>query len=147
MGCHSLLQGIFLTQGSNLFLTQGSNLGLLHCKQILYHLSHQRRGFFSILYFLLFTSLVFHIKTKSSDDFCIHLISFTYKTAISHSSKIHIRYTYSQLSQNAAAAAAKSLQSCPTLCDPRDGSPPGSTVPGILQARTLEWLAISFSNA
>ena len=46
-----------------------------------------------------------------------------------------------------AAAAAKLLQSCPTLCDPRDGSPPGSPVPGILQARTLEWVAISFSNA
>ena len=47
----------------------------------------------------------------------------------------------------AAAAAAKSLQSGPTLCDPIDGSPPGSAVPGILQARTLEWVAISFSNA
>ena len=47
----------------------------------------------------------------------------------------------------AAAAAAKSLQSCPTLCDPIDGSPPGSAVPGILQARTLEGVAISFSNA
>ena len=47
----------------------------------------------------------------------------------------------------AAAAAAKSLQSCPTLCDPIDGSPPGSPVPGILQARTLKWVAISFSNA
>ena len=47
----------------------------------------------------------------------------------------------------AAAAAAKLLQSCPTLCDPTDGSPSGSTVPGILQARTLEWVAISFSNA
>jgi len=47
----------------------------------------------------------------------------------------------------AAAAAPKSLQSCPTLCDPRDGSPPGSAVPGILQARTLEWVAISFSSA
>ena len=46
-----------------------------------------------------------------------------------------------------AAAAAKSLQSCPTLCDPIDSSPPGSLVPGILQARTLEWVAISFSNA
>ena len=46
-----------------------------------------------------------------------------------------------------AAAAAKSLQSCPTLCDPIDGSPPGSAVPGILQARTLEWVVISFSNA
>ena len=47
----------------------------------------------------------------------------------------------------AAAAAAKSLQSCPTLCDPIDGSPPGSPVPGILQARILEWAAIFFSNA
>ena len=47
----------------------------------------------------------------------------------------------------AAAAAAKSLQSCPTRCDPVDGSPPGSPIPGILQARTLEWVAISFSNA
>ena len=47
----------------------------------------------------------------------------------------------------AAAAAAKSLQSCLTLCDPVDGSPPGSPIPGILQARILEWVAISFSNA
>ena len=47
----------------------------------------------------------------------------------------------------ATAAAAKLLQSCPTLCDPRGGSPPGSPVPGILQARTLEWVAISFSSA
>ena len=47
----------------------------------------------------------------------------------------------------AAAAAAKSRQSCPTLCNPIDGSPPGSPVPGILQARTLEWVAISFSKA
>ena len=46
-----------------------------------------------------------------------------------------------------AAVAAKSLQSCPTLCDPIDGSPPGSPIPGILQARALEWVAISFSNA
>ena len=46
----------------------------------------------------------------------------------------------------AAAAAAKSLQSCPTLCDPIDGSPPGSPVPGILQARILEWVAIAFSH-
>ena len=47
----------------------------------------------------------------------------------------------------AAATAAKSLQSCLTLCDPIDGSPPGPAVPGILQARTMEWVAISFSNA
>ena len=50
-------------------------------------------------------------------------------------------------SDNAAAPAAKSLQSCPTLCDPIDRSPPGSSIPGILQAWTLEWVAISFSNA
>ena len=49
--------------------------------------------------------------------------------------------------RDSAAAAAKSLQSCPTLCDPIDSSPPGSAVPGILQARTLEWVAIAFSNA
>ena len=47
----------------------------------------------------------------------------------------------------AAAAAAKSLQLCPTLCNPIDGSPPGSVIPGILQARTLGWVAISFSRA
>ena len=51
------------------------------------------------------------------------------------------------IAMTAAAAAAKSLQSCPTLCDPMDGSPPDSPLPGILQARTLEWVAISFSNA
>ena len=57
------------------------------------------------------------------------------------------RTTREQIGSIAAAAAAKSLQSCPTLCDPIDGSPPGFPVPGILQARTLEWVAISFSNA
>ena len=55
--------------------------------------------------------------------------------------------TYETCNHPAAAAAAKSLQSCPTLCHPIDGSPPGSAIPGILQARTLEWVAISFSNA
>ena len=49
-----------------------------------------------------------------------------------------------ELPKTRAAAAAKSLQSCPTLCDPTDGSPPGSPIPGILQARTLGWVAISF---
>ena len=52
-----------------------------------------------------------------------------------------------QLWQNTTTTTTKSLQSCPTLCNPIDGSPPGSPVPGILQARTLEWVAISFSNA
>ena len=58
-----------------------------------------------------------------------------------------IMYLYILTTWHKFAAAAKSLQSCPTLCDPIDGSPPGSPVPGILQARTLEWVAISFSNA
>ena len=86
VGSLSLLQGIIPTQGSN--------LGLLHRRQVLYHLSHQESS-----------------------------------------------------SQMLAAAAAKSLQSCPTLCDPIDGSPPGSPVPGILQGRTREWVAISISSA
>ena len=56
-------------------------------------------------------------------------------------------HCFSSRSSASAAAAAKSIQSCPTLCDSSDGSPPGSAVPGILQARTLEWVAISFFNA
>ena len=60
-----------------------------------------------------------------------------------HMYQVHCTYHIS----TSAAAATKSLQSCPTLCDPRDGSPPGSLVPEIFQARTLEWVAISFSNA
>ena len=83
MGWYSLLQG--------LFWTQGLNLDLLHCRQILYHLSHQGNPIFK-----------------------------------------------------EPAAAAKSFESFRTLCDPIDGSLPGSPVPGVLHARPLEWVAISF---
>ena len=96
------------------------------------------------------------IDLTTNHFFCHDIYSFTqgvihrYNVDISWLNKIHFR----QLKQHssvaraaAAAAAAKSLQSCPTLCDSIDGSPPGSPVPGILQARTLEWVAISFSNA
>jgi len=61
--------------------------------------------------------------------------------------KLELNNIYKLLRPVPAAAAAKSRQSCPTPCDPIDGSPAGSTIPGILQARTLEWVAISFSNA
>ena len=64
-----------------------------------------------------------------------------------HSVYIYIHIHTHPHTQCIYAAAAKSLQSCPTLCDPIDSSPPGSPVPGILQARTLEWVAISLSNA
>ena len=71
------------------------------------------------------------------------------KEMASHSSILawKIPWTEEPGGLQSAAAAAKLLQLCPTLCDPIDGSPQGSTVPGILQARTLEWVAISFSNA
>ena len=60
--------------------------------------------------------------------------------------KTTMRHHHTPTAAAAAAAAAKSLQSCLTLCDPIDSSPPGSAVPGILQARTLEWVVISFSD-
>ena len=105
MGSHSLLQGIFPTQGLN--------PGLLHCKQILYCLSHQEAQ--------------------------ITLCHFTYSTKPSQQ--------YTSISPlPISCAAAKSLQLCPTLCDPIDGSQLGSPIPGILQARVLEWVAISFST-
>ena len=66
------------------------------------------------------------------------LLKYLFSCAVPHIQKQRVR---------AAAAPARSLQSCPTLCDPIDGSPPGSAIPGPLQARTLEWVAISFSNA
>ena len=66
-----------------------------------------------------------------------HNLSSSYVETVEHEE--------AQASHMPAAAAAKSLQSCPTLCDLIDGSPPGSPVPGILQTRTLEWVAISFS--
>jgi len=73
-------------------------------------------------------------------------ICISYNPEISFKKSIYFNWRIITL-QYCAAAAAKSLQSRPTPCDPIDGSPPGSPIPGILQARTLEWAAISFSNA
>ena len=75
------------------------------------------------------------------------MFSLSFLTLKHKVSLIPVSFLYNPLCDVAAATAVKSLQSCPTLCDPIDGSPPGSAVPGILQARTLEWVAISFSNA
>ena len=94
MGCYSLLQRIFLTQGLN--------SGLLHGRWILYHLSHQ----------------------ESSDNKLLEGYILLFHTSV------HLLL---------------SLQLCPPLCDPIDGSPPGFPIPGILQARTLEWGAVAFS--
>ena len=79
----------------------------------------------------------------------ISLLQGIFPTQGSNPGLLRYRQILHQLSHQGSpvAAAAKSLQSCPTLCDPRDGSPSGSPIPGILQARTLEWVAISFSNA
>ena len=73
-------------------------------------------------------------------------ISFLFPTMGLDDERKHPGLIYPHVSA-AAAAAAKSLQSCQTLCDPIDSSPPGSPIPGILQARTVEWAAISFSSA
>ena len=84
--------------------------------------------------------------------FVFWMLSFKKTFSLSHFTFIKRLFSSSSLSairmvSSAYAAAAKSLQSCPTLCDPIDGSPPASPVPGILQARTLEWVSISFSSA
>ena len=119
MGCHSLLQGIFPTQGSNTGPTmQGYSL-----------LTEPQR------------------KPKNIGERSLSLLRRISPTQELNSRLLHCRQTLYHLShQGSSAAAAKWLQSCLTLCDPIDGSPPGSTIPRILQARTLEWVAISFSR-
>ena len=75
------------------------------------------------------------------------LLNWILKKIIQISVNLNDKFTHEQNTSIVMLCYAKSLQSCPTLCDPIDGSPPCSPVPGILQARTLEWVAISFSNA
>ena len=78
---------------------------------------------------------------------CVCMYHETKESYSTYFNLIHGKCTWGQRMHAATAAAAKSLQSCLTLCDPIDGSPPGSPIPGIFKARTLEWVAISFSNA
>ena len=151
------------------FPTQESNWGLLHCRQILYQLSYQgkiegkrRRGQQRMTWLdgitdsvdMSFSKLQEIVKDRLPMDCRLHYLlesvmpsnhlilccPFVLSPSVLPSTRI--------FSNNIpTAAAAKLLQSCPTLCDPIDGSPPGYPIPGILQARTLEWVAISFSNA
>ena len=93
---------------------------------------------------LLFLPSIFHSITVFSNESALHIRSPKYWT---FSFNISPSNEYWWLISSTTAAVAKSLQSCPTLCNTIDGSPPGSSIPGILQARTLEWVTISFSNA
>ena len=119
-----------------IFPTQGSNPSLLHYRQILYHLSHQ--GSPRILERVAYPLLqgIFPIQELNWD--LLHCTCILYQLNHQGSPNVCI-LPY--------AAAAKSLQSWPTLYDPIDGIPPGYPVPGILLARTLEWVAIAFSSA
>ena len=139
---HFLLQRIFLTQGST--------PGLPHCRQILYPLSHLGIPNLSSNLCILPSSqnlsvidLMRKNQVRVGQEYGIernHLIILFFSPFANLMMNFHSPSTE-------IAAAAKSLQSCPTLCDSIDCSPPGSPVPGILQARTLEWVAISFSSA
>ena len=124
LGSLSLLQGIFPTQESN--------PGLLHCRWILYQLRH--KGSPRILEWV-----AYPLSRGSSQP-----RNWTMVSCIA--GRVFTSWAIRE-SPHLNAAAAKSLQSCPTLCNPVDSRPPGSPIPGILQARTLEWVAISFSNA
>ena len=135
VGSLSLLQGIFPTQGLN--------PGILHCRWILYQLSHQ--GSIRLLEWV-----VYHFSSGFSqprDQTRVSCIAsgffpkWVMREVVSLSLSVCM-YIYTYI-----LCYAKSPQSCPSLCDPRDSSTLGSPVPGILQARTLEWVAISFSSA
>ena len=86
-------------------------------------------------------------KCYINESFFFWIVLLKWNDCISHTHTQTYTHTHAHIYFLYAAAAAKSLQSCLTLCDPINGSPSGSPVPGILQARTLEWVAISFSNA
>ena len=136
MGSLSLLQRIFPTQGSN--------PGLPHCGWSLYPLSHKgSHSGLELPHGELGSSHPWDLPSLEVSrlkwgGLCGSLFTSSY-------SMCWVVADLERAGPVPAAAAAESLQSCPTLCDPIEGSPPGSPVPGILQARTLEWVAISFS--
>ena len=122
VGSLSLLQGIFPTQGSN--------PGLLHCRWILYQLSH--KGSPRILEWVAYPFLQCIFPTQESNRGLLHYRWILYQLSYQGSPKL---------------LCALSLQSCQTLCNPMDCSLPGSSVLGIFQAQVLEWVAISFSQS
>ena len=147
VGSLSLLQGIFPTQGLN--------PGFPHCRQILYQIRHQ--GSPRILEWVAYP-FSSNFPDPGIDPGSPALQADSLPTELSGKPRLdekallnyhnwHIVEVSGSRACLGPAAAAESLQSCSTLCDPIDGSPPGSPIPGILQARTLEWVAISFSNA
>ena len=135
MGCYFLLQGIFLTQRWN--------LGPLYCRQILYCLSYQASPYIHQ------APLSMRFSRQEYCSGCHFLLQGIFPTQGSNPGLLHCRQMLYWLSYKGSPNiyTAKSPQSCPTLCDPIEGSPPGSPVHGILQARRLEWVAISSSNA
>ena len=89
-----------------------------------------------------------HMLMYNSSLFSLPPTLFSYIPITQHWTRIRMKYDFKKKNLlNVCCCCCKSLQSCPTLCDPRDDSPPGSPIPGIVQARTLEWVAISFYNA
>ena len=140
VGSHSLLQGMFPTLASN--------PGLPHCRQILYSLSHQgspwpHRDIVKILrkgMWKLWKILVIYMCG------CYVLLLWPLLSFELARLQVLTGTTLHYIGSAAASASAKSLQLCPTLCDPIEGSPPGLPIPGILQTRTLEWVTIFFSN-
>ena len=107
-------------------------------------------------WFIIFLSLLLEVRKRKKCPSCQSLsipdgvwdgVDDSGHCEQSPTSRVKLDLTFKIKSTNNRAAAAKSLQSCLTLCNPIDGSPPGSPIPGILQARTLEWVAISFSSA
>ena len=148
VGSLSLLQEIFPTQGLN--------PGLLHCRWIIYQLTH--KGSPRILKWVAYPfssgSSWPRNQTRASCIACRFFTNWAIREAhlyitsglVTNPFNLRWQWRFSK-TNGTAAAAAKSLKSCLTLCDHIDGSPPGSPILGILQARTLEWVVISFSNA
>ena len=122
---------------------------MLLCKHLLViHEHHTCMYFFSYCFMIQNPVIIFTLSLHFQIEISVQFHSHIYSLSTCHAAAAaKLLQSCPTLCDPMDYAAAKSLQSCPTLCDPIEGSPPGSPVPGILQARTLEWVAISFSSA